>query len=70
MSDERREAEWAKVEAATIGHNIDTISVHMGAVGEPRTYIRCTCGPREDFTEEWEFTDHIRRLVFEALTAR
>jgi len=59
---------WDKVVAATDGHNIDTIDVHLD---EDRswTYIGCSCGNHSDgpFTEPWEFTDHIRRLVFDAL---
>jgi hypothetical protein len=67
--------DWAKVLRATEGHGIDRIEVSFVAAPDataPRswTFIYCTCGnlpDREAFTEEWEFTDHIRRLVFEAL---
>jgi hypothetical protein len=62
-------SDWAKVVAATEGHNLDKISVHFD---EDRswTYAYCTCGnepDREAFKEPWEFTDHIRRIVFNAL---
>jgi hypothetical protein len=57
---------WEKVVAATEGHNIDEFSAHMGENGQAWTYIRCTCYPTsETFREPWEFTDHIRRIVYE-----
>ncbi len=65
--------DWDKVLGATEGHNIDSITVHFDpASGQSWTYIRCTCGnepDRETFADASEFTDHIRRLVFEALRA-
>ena len=61
-----RDSAWQRVLAATDGHNIDTISVHLDDA-KSWTYITCTCGLPETFTEQWEFTDHIRRLVFDAL---
>lgn len=59
---------WQQVLDATKGHDLDVISVHLREDGN-WTYIRCTCGtPDEAFTEPWEFTDHIRRLVFAAIS--
>lgn len=49
----------------TNGHDIGDVTVHLRD-GKSWTYIQCSCGT-ETFTEEWEFTDHIRRLVFDAL---
>lgn len=63
-------SDWDKVLAATDAHNLDQITVEF-ADGKAWTYIRCTCGNLPDgdaFTEEWQFTDHIRRLVFDALS--
>ena len=60
---------WKRVLAATEGHNIDTIGTTFDQGGRAWTYIRCTCGlGREAFTDSWEFTDHIRRIVFDALS--
>jgi hypothetical protein len=63
---------WDRVLAVTEGHSIDNISVHFdSASGQSWTYVYCTCGNepgREAFTEPWEYTDHVRRLVFNALT--
>lgn len=64
--------DWEAVVAATEGHNIDKFSVDLDK-GKSWTYVYCTCGnepDREAFREPWEFTDHIRRIVFEAVTAR
>lgn len=63
--------QWERVVEATDVHNIDTVTVHVGE-GQSWTYIRCTCGnkPNEEaFSEPWEFTDHIRRIVFAAMTS-
>lgn len=69
------ETPWDRVVAATEGHNIDRIEVHMNAEhpGESWTYVYCTCGnqpDREAFREPWEFTDHISRIVFRAAFER
>jgi len=58
-------SEWDKVLAATEGHNIESIVVQLNE-GKSSTYILCTCGT-ESFREPSELTDHIRRLVFDAL---
>lgn len=64
-------SDWDKVVAATKDHHIAQVTVELDG-DKSWTYIRCTCGNRPDgeaFTEEWQFTDHIRRLVFDALRA-
>jgi hypothetical protein len=64
------ETAWHKVLAATEGHDIERVAVHLEE-GRSWTYIYCTCGnepDREAFTDPGEFTDHIRRLVFGALS--
>jgi len=60
-------SDWDKVLAATDGHNMDTVQTHLSD-GTSWFAVMCSCG--EWFREEWEFTDHIRRLVFDALTPR
>lgn len=60
---------WERVVEATKAHEIERVSVTL----EPDsahswTYVICSCG--EEFRERWEFTDHIRRLAFEAALAR
>jgi hypothetical protein len=62
---------WQKVVDATEGHNLASIDVCLDE-GFSWTYIRCTCGNQPDgesFTEAWQFTDHIRRLVFAAVSS-
>ena len=60
---------WEKVVAATEGHNIDSIRVRLDSEAPTSwTYIGCTCD-HDAFEEGWEFTDHIRRLVFDAIKA-
>lgn len=59
--------DWAKVLAATEGHNIDRIGFDFDQHGQSWLVIWCSCGnepDREAFKEPWEFTDHIRRIVF------
>ena len=63
-----REVAWTRVVEATETHNISTVRVDLFN-GRSRVYMTCECGnqpDRESFTEEWEFTDHIRRLAFTA----
>ena len=61
---------WAKVVEATEGHNIDEVTVHLDNEGRSWTYFQCSCYPAsEPFRESWMFTDHIRRIVFDALSA-
>lgn len=62
--------QWDKVLKATEHHNIWSVDVHLDQVagsGRSFTYITCTCGD-DAFTDPGEFTDHIRRLVYDALT--
>lgn len=59
--------DWEKVVAATEGHNLEQVDVRL-TEGGPWVYTQCSCYPAsETFTEPWEFTDHIRRIVFEAI---
>lgn len=55
---------WERVVAVTEKHNIDRVTVDLDE-GRSWTYVRCDCG--ESFSERWEFTDHIRRLTFDAV---
>lgn len=55
---------WRKVVPATTGHRIERMMTDFDE-HETWVYIYCACGP-EAFTPEG-FTDHIRRLVFEAV---
>jgi hypothetical protein len=63
---------WDKVVAATEHHNIDRITTTLDDSGRSWTYIECACYPSEDhqeaFRESWEFTDHIRRITYRAVT--
>jgi hypothetical protein len=56
---------WDDVVAATEGHNIADVRVVIGEK-RPWVYIECSCNA-DTFTEQWEYTDHIRRIVFAAI---
>lgn len=55
---------WDLVLDATRGHDIQTVAVRLDDVLDGKAWIAITCACGESFTEQWEFTDHIRRLVF------
>ena len=55
---------WEKVVEATAGHAIYHVSAHW-ADDRSWVYVDCTCG--ETFNERDEYTDHIRRIVFDAV---
>jgi hypothetical protein len=54
---------WERVVEATEKHNIDRVTVVV-TEDRPWVYVTCTCG--EEFSEAWDFPDHIRRLTFVA----
>jgi hypothetical protein len=66
-SDTRNEA-WQRVVEATEGHELMTVTTEFQKDSPSTwTYVRCTCGVTG--SESWEFTDHIRRIVVDAIFA-
>jgi len=61
-----RQKAWPEVVDVTVKHSILRITVNL-ATSESWTYIECDCG--ETFDDNDGFTDHIRRLTFEAIMA-
>lgn len=58
---------WDRVVAATDKHNIERIG---GWWSEDYKSLGVTCSCGEEFIENWEFTDHIRRITFDAAKDR
>ncbi len=60
-----RGASWERVVAATDPHYIGTIQMEINEEDRPWLYLTCSCGL--GVSDYYEFTDHIRRITFDAI---